>query len=146
MLSVSQWKGKYHHKKRTNSGLRKAVFISSPTLDSLGSAPYVTDLLRVQGPKGVYPSRPVLGFYLPMWLHVSMLVLPNGCPLPRILNPYQPSQPQFTRPKRSRPIMFHHNCTKRWVALTRKVTPNFCSGPLSFMLGLIWGSKRNLAL
>lgn len=100
----------------------------------------VTDLLHLQGP------MPFLGCYLPMLSHVNMLILCQWLPFAqKAQSPQYRSQPQLHGVKTSMssniPLQLH-----QMVALTQKVTPGFCSGPLSFRLGLLWGTKGNLAL
>ena len=122
------------------------MLISSQTLDSMGSAPNKS--------LTSFPSRAPRVFTFPgqsvaatagivAYQHANFSPVVALCP----------ESPQFlqvlsitiheAKTSMSNNVPLQVNQT---VDMTQEVIPSFSSGPLSFMLGLIWGTKGNLAL
>lgn len=122
----------------------KAVLISSQTLRSMDSVPSHWPL-SPPGLRGCLLPMPVLGCYLPMLLHISMLLLPQWCSLPEFsqLLPALVTTTHETKTFMPSNILLQGH---QVMAMTQKVPPSFCSGPLFFMMGLIWGTEGNVAL
>lgn len=124
--------------KKTNSELTKAELTSSQIQCSVSLTSYTSRIPRVS----ILPCLSLVAT-CPCCCIWTCKLFPNGRPLPRIPT-------ILTSPLNHGAITFMFNNTPlqlhQMVSLTQKVTPSFCSGPLSFMLGLIWGSKGNLAL